>query len=409
MTHVDENEKRRLDVYTVSNCLRYARDLLYTGDGLFILRIKNFEECENVEMSVTYRDKNIKGSPFCIKELIPEHCKCPKKLENVMESLKCPSTIKQIDLDLRPFKNLDFREIKKEIKRRFNNFRTSSLCNYVIKSNKVYRKCYGAYTGFKMFMDAMLISLTNKAKLPDLEFFINLGDWPLVKKSPQIIPIFSWCGSTETLDIVLPTYDLTESVLNAMHRVTLDMLSVQKEQWKWHDKVEKAFFRGRDSRRERLELIDIARYNPSLFNASITNFFFFTNEAERYGPKAPHISFIDFFKYKYQISIDGTVAAYRLPYLLAGNSVVLKQDSPYYEHFYHSLQKFKHYVPFHRDPKLDLVQKVKWLRTNDDQAKKIMENGRDFVRKNLMPSNIFCYYLLALQVTFSKLGALKFH
>ena len=32
--------------------------------------------------------------------------------------------------------------------------------------------------------------------------------------------------------------------------------------------------------------------------------------------------------------MDGTVAAYRLPYLLAADSVVLKQESKYYEHFY---------------------------------------------------------------------------
>ena len=46
------------------------------------------------------------------------------------------------------------------------------------------------------------------------------------------------------------------------------------------------------------------------------------------------ILFSIYSQYKYQISIDGTVAAYRLPYLLAGDSVVLKQESPYYEYFY---------------------------------------------------------------------------
>lgn len=62
-------------------------------------------------------------------------------------------------------------------------------------------------------------------------------------------------------------------------------------------------------------------------------------------------------QYKYQISIDGTVAAYRLPYLLAGSGVVLKQDSPYYEFFYHNLEPFVHYIPFKRDLS-DLIDKV---------------------------------------------------
>lgn len=273
------------------------------------------------------------------------------------------------------------------------------MCNYIVKSNKIFRKCYGEYTGFSMFVDAMLASIVNKVYLPDLEFFVNLGDWPVVKKSASSIPIFSWCGSIDSMDIVLPTYDLTESTLNMLHRVMLDMLSVQKEQWKWSEKKERAFFRGRDSRRERLDLIDISRAHPGLFNSSITNFFFFTDEISKYGPKVGHIPFHDFFEFKYQINMDGTVAAYRLPYLLAGNSVVLKQDSPYYEHYYNDLRAFEHFVPFHRDPKLDLVEKVQWLRSNDHEARKIMRNARKFARENLMPANIFCYYLLLLRVS----------
>lgn len=51
--------------------------------------------------------------------------------------------------------------------------------------------------------------------MPDVEFFVNLGDWPLEKKKSNlhIHPIFSWCGSTDSKDIVMPTYDLTDSEL----------------------------------------------------------------------------------------------------------------------------------------------------------------------------------------------------
>lgn len=78
----------------------------------------------------------------------------------------------------------------------------------------------------------------------------------------------------------------------------LDMLSVQEtgEGRLWNEKIDKAFWRGRDSRRERLNLIDIGRANPDLFNVSLTNFFFFRDEEAKYGPKAAHISFMDFFK-----------------------------------------------------------------------------------------------------------------
>lgn len=61
------------------------------------------------------------------------------------------------------------------------------------------------------------------------------------------------------------------------------------------------------------------------------------------------------------MNVDGTVAAYRYPYLMLGNSLVLKQDSPYYEHFYQALKPWKHYVPVKRNLS-DLLEKIKWAK-----------------------------------------------
>lgn len=72
-------------------------------------------------------------------------------------------------------------------------------------------------------------------------------------------------------------------------------------------------------------------------------------------------------QYKYQINMDGTVAAYRLPYLLAGDSVVLKQDSIYYEHFYNELRPWEHYVPVRADLG-DLLEKIQWARQHDEHV-----------------------------------------
>lgn len=73
-------------------------------------------------------------------------------------------------------------------------------------------------------------------------------------------------------------------------------------------------------------------------------------------------------QYKYQINIDGTVAAYRLPYLLAGGSVVFKQDSGYYEHFYNELRPWEHYLPIRADLG-DLLEKIRWARSHDEEVK----------------------------------------
>ncbi|MBZ3873337.1 KDEL motif-containing protein 2 [Sciurus carolinensis] len=97
-------------------------------------------------------------------------------------------------------------------------------------------------------------------------------------------------------------------------------------------------------------------------------------EKEKDLGKAKLMGFFDFFKYKYQVNVDGTVAAYRYPYLMLGDSLVLKQDLPYYEHFYVALKPWKHYVPIKRNLS-DLLEKVKWSKENDEEAKKITKKG----------------------------------
>ena len=65
--------------------------------------------------------------------------------------------------------------------------------------------------------------------------------------------------------------------------------------------------------------------------------------------------------------MDGTVAAYRFPYLMAGGSLIFKQDSNYYEHFYQDLKPYVHYVPIKADVS-DIVEKIQWARNHDEKV-----------------------------------------
>lgn len=74
------------------------------------------------------------------------------------------------------------------------------------------------------------------------------------------------------------------------------MLSVQANvDKKWAQKIQKAFWMGRDSSKYRLNLVDISRQHPDLINASITNFFFYKELKEKYGSGKKPISFFKFF------------------------------------------------------------------------------------------------------------------
>uniref|UniRef100_A0A0C9QD62 KDELC1_0 protein n=1 Tax=Fopius arisanus TaxID=64838 RepID=A0A0C9QD62_9HYME len=405
--NITEVEEKNIDIKVVINSensgghsCRIWQQKLNCRDGSFIIRYRLYETCYNFHVIVTINNQTIpKAAIHAEGPIYEEECDCPKlSIHEWLHNSKCPSNYSQISNDLREFPQINFDKMRNKIIKEFSRPQSVSLCHYVIKKNKIYRKCYGDHTGFKVFSDSILLSLTRKLVVPDTEFFMNLGDWPLVGIKGTLYPIFSWCASEDTRDIVLPTYDITESSLENMGRVMLDMLSVQgNTRNPWKRKIEKIFWRGRDSRRERLKLIEISRRHPELFNVSITNFFFFRDEISKYGPGQQAISFFDFFDYKYQLNIDGTVAAYRLPYLLAGDSSVFKQESKYYEYFYHHLVPYEHYVPIKADLS-DLVEKIQWAMNNDEETRKIARAGRELMRRVALPQDVFCYYVSLLKV-----------
>ncbi|XP_067651435.1 protein O-glucosyltransferase 2-like [Haliotis asinina] len=384
-------------IYKKSNDrVRVWTQVLDRHDGSYIVRYRMYESVMDLEIDILYQGRHVADSPYNLKGMVyHEKCDCPQPdLDQWFKDMDCPSSYRQIKQDLGIFKDIDFKKVAKEAVERFSDAGRHSICHYKIINNKIYRKTYGEHVGFKMFSDALLLSLTRKVKLPDMEFIMNFGDWPLENRrlSENPIPIFSWCGSDDTLDIVIPTYDITEATLEMMSRVTLDIFSVQGNTGpRWKDKSNMAFWRGRDSREERLQLVEMARQHPDIINASLTNMFFFPKDEEKYGKIVKPVSFFSFFEHKYQLNLDGTVAAYRLPYLLAGDSTVLKQSSHYYEHFYKNLEPYVHYVPFKRDLS-DLMEKLKWAREHDKEVQEIAHNAQEFVRHQLAPADIFCYH-----------------
>lgn len=74
---------------------------------------------------------------------------------------------------------------------------------------------------FHIFVDAVLLYLTKIVVLPNTEFIVNLGDWPLVHKNKfrhNPYPIISWCKTRDHLDMLWPTYELTQASLECMGR-----------------------------------------------------------------------------------------------------------------------------------------------------------------------------------------------
>ncbi|XP_054633575.1 protein O-glucosyltransferase 3 [Dunckerocampus dactyliophorus] len=368
------------------------------GDGSFLVRYRLYNTAQTgLKVDVFHRDAAVAESPYVIQgPVYDEYCKCPEADASAWQSvMQCPLAEPQIVADFQSFPTIDLQLLREEVPQRFA--KRGGLIHYAIINNQLFRRSLGKYTDFKMFSDEMLLSLTRKVRVPDVEFYINVGDWPLETRAADAspVPVLSWCGSTDTRDIVLPTYDVTHSTLETMRGVTNDLLSIQGHTGPpWENKTDQAFFRGRDSREERLQLVSLSKKHPKLVDAGITGWFFFRDQEKDVG-KAALVGFFDFFKYKYQVNMDGTVAAYRFPYLMLGNSLVLKQDSHYYEHFYRRLQAGTHYIPFRRNLS-DLLEKIQWAKENQSEARKITNAGQAAARQLLEPSKLYCYYYQVL-------------
>ncbi|XP_037307585.1 protein O-glucosyltransferase 3 [Pungitius pungitius] len=368
------------------------------GDGSFLVRYRLYGTVlKGLRLEVLHQDAAVAKSPYSIRgPVYHEYCDCPEPSPSVWQSaMRCPAEEARAAADFEAFPKIDLWRLREEVPQRFAN--RGGLIHYAIINNQLYRRTLGKYTDFKMFSDEMLLSLTRKVRVPDVEFYINVGDWPLEMRKVDAVPVLSWCGSDDTRDIVLPTYEVTHSTLETMRGVTNDLLSVQGNAGPpWTNKTDRAFFRGRDSREERLYLVSLSKANPELLDAGITGWFFFRDREKQVG-KAPLVGFFDFFKYKYQVNVDGTVAAYRFPYLMLGNSLVLKQDSPYYEYFYGHLKAGTHYLSVRRNLS-DLLEKIQWAKDHDAEAQKMARAGQTAVRELLQPSRLYCYYYTVMHM-----------
>lgn len=93
-----------------------------------------------------------------------EGCDCPQPSGSVWEAhMHCPQSFPQIERDLVAYTSVDPDRNSREIPQRFGQ--RQSLCHYTIINNKVYVKTFGEHVGFRIFMDAILLSLTRKVSL----------------------------------------------------------------------------------------------------------------------------------------------------------------------------------------------------------------------------------------------------
>ena len=291
-------------------------------------------------------------------------------------------------------------------------------------------------------MFSILKLLCESRNIPDIEFFINRRDFPVIRNDGMeayddmfgdiellshnyntYSPILSMVTTDKNADIPIPTGDDISRIFSYegkyFQKSCKNFPSVDKfKDIKWKHKVPTAVFRGASTgcgvtietnMRLKVSYLSVITKSDNkdipLLDAGITKWqlrprklknqkYLKTIDVDNLKKKGVDLvkfmSPLDQAKHKYIIHIDGHVSAFRLSLELSMGSCILLVNSKYELWFRKLLKPMIHYIPIKEDLS-DLIEKIKWCRLNDKKCKKIAKNAVKFYKKYLQKDGILDY------------------
>lgn len=287
----------------------------------------------------------------------------------------------------------------------------------------------------------MFDALAVRRSLPDVEFFVNRRDYPLLtfdavepynhlygdRTTPLVShaydeysPILSCSTADEYADLPMPTYEdwaratYQESgerrTFPNAHRAYPEIVQVD-----WTTKRATAVFRGSSTgagttpaTNQRLRALELSESGSNRGRLDVGIVAWNLRPRKREGdpylrtierrsyPKADRLTLQQqSSRYKYILTLEGHTAANRLSYELSSGSVVLLAASRWKLWYYRLLKPFVHYVPVAEDLS-DLFERVDWCRANDERCRDIAAAARDFYDRYLGTRGILDYLQLLL-------------
>jgi hypothetical protein len=282
-------------------------------------------------------------------------------------------------------------------------------------------------------------SLCNEREVPDIDFFVNRRDYPLLQ-SGEYEPYFHVFGSY-TYPLISHNYTKYSPILSGSTEDSRfsDVLYPHFEDWaracfqndgttfpkrfnkypliidqvEWIEKQSIAVFRGSTTgagtteiTNQRLAALALSEANPDILDVGITKWnmrirkyvtdkYLSTIERKNY-PIAKYMTLQEQSnKYKYILNLEGHVSAYRLAYELSSGSVILLAGSQWTMWYSKFLTAYEHYVPIKGDLS-DLIEQIKWCRDNDEKCQQIVRAANNFYEHYLNRKCILDYLQLEL-------------
>ncbi|XP_069491806.1 protein O-glucosyltransferase 1 [Ambystoma mexicanum] len=272
--------------------------------------------------------------------------------------------------------------------------------HYQILGGKLYRETDCMFPARCSGVEHFILEIIDR--LPDMEFVINVRDYPQVPKwMKPVIPVFSFSKTSDYQDIMYPAWTFWEGgpavwpiYPTGLGRWDLMRVELKKsaDQWPWEKKIPKGYFRGSRTSPERDPLILLSRESPDLVDAEYTKNQAWKSEKDTLGrPPAKEVPLVDHCKYKYLFNFRGVAASFRLKHLFLCGSLVFHVGDEWLEFFYPQLKPWVHYIPVQQDLS-DLRDLLQFVMENDDVAQQISERGRLFITDHLRMEDVSCYW-----------------
>lgn len=295
--------------------------------------------------------------------------------------------------------------------------------NYLVRYENPFNE---NHTGVAELFDLMK-EVCDARQIPDVEFFINRRDFPLIRKDghepyssifgaktranapPKLGLVVSMVGTADTLDIPFITPDDWSRCTKRTFSTTKRSLNVFEDDciYPWESKRDIVIFRGSNTGinfgEKRILACEMCARDP-MFDVKLTTVSARKQilEGKLKDPSKcgvpdrarPHmgkyVSLKDQSKYKYILHIEGHVQSFRLGTTLALGSVVLLVESKSKLWFEKELIAWKHYVPVKEDMS-DLLEKAGWCKSHPFECKEIAKRSKQFYEERLTKGSCLDY------------------
>lgn len=326
----------------------------------------------------------------------------------------------------------------KVVNKEFSSFQKNGISKELLESTWSSCKKIKEFKRFKIInskvygdeckVKHMLEMLTEKYTIPDVDFIYYNEDRlkpDFFKRSAykKCAPLFV-SAKNKSLTRAILFSDWVYDIKNDQSGWNFFISLINEHQTiPWEEKTEKLFWRGTpwDGKHfgmytfenwttlPRGKLVYESRKHPELIDAAFSEYPLkcMKTNPERCREEMGQVCFtpwMDVFRHKYHMAIDGVTCSFPATQwkLLSGN-LTFKQESKDIMYFYDELIPWTHFIPVREDLS-DLLEKIKWAKAHDAEAKRIAENGRQFALDHLMPEHImeYCYKVLLKYASLQK-------